>query len=80
MKVHSHKQIFDTCRFRKSLEEGREEENGARGGGCGKVDCLERKGVALLTQPGSQEFQFVGPHTLQLVLGLPEVPSHVYTG
>lgn len=66
MKVCSHKAgLRHQYRFRKSLEERREEENGAREEGCGKEDCLERKGVSCLTQPGSQEFQFPGPHTLQ---------------
>ena len=48
-------------------EFGGEKERGkwSKREGCGKVDCLERKGVSLLTQPGSQEFQFPGPHTLQ---------------
>lgn len=62
------------------MEEVREEENGAGEGGCGKGDRLERGGGALLTQPGSQEFQFPGPHTLQLVLRLPEAPSHASPG
>lgn len=66
MKVCSHKaDLRHQYRFRKSLEERREEENGAREEGCGKVDCLERKGVSRLTQPASQEFHFLGPHTLQ---------------
>lgn len=61
------------------VERGREEKNRGEGG-CGKVDCVERRGGALVTQPGSPEFQFPGPHTLQLVLGLPEAPSHVSPG
>lgn len=43
--------------------EGSKEENGAGEEGCGKVDHLERRGGAVLTQPGSQEFQFPRPHT-----------------
>lgn len=41
--------------IRTTLLKGREEEAGAGEGGYGKADLLERRGGALLTQPGSLE-------------------------